>query len=83
MKVLALEFGFFNGSRIRKGQEFEVPAGTKASWFTPVDSEAAKAAKEPKAKNTKDPKKEQKTLSEVGKEEAKSFVQANEKADLA
>lgn len=83
MKVLALEFGFFNGSRIRKGQEFEVPAGTKASWFTPVDSEAAKAAKETKAKEAKAPKKEQKALSEMGKEEAKSFNQANEKADLA
>lgn len=78
MKVIALTVGFHNGSRIRKGDVFEVADGAKASWFAPVESVAAKAAKPAKAGRP-----EPKALSQVGKGEDKSFIQAHEKADLA
>ncbi len=57
MKVKALQSGFFGGSRIREGQEFEVPAGTKASWFVAVEEFKAPAKAKAKA--------EPKTLSEM------------------
>lgn len=60
MKVKALQNGFYNGARIRAGQEFEVADGTKASWFV-----ALTEYKEPaKAKTTKA---QPKTLSELAK----------------
>lgn len=60
MKVKALQAGFFGGARIREGQEFEVPAGTKGSWFLSVDEEVKAPAK---AKAKAEPK----TLSEIAK----------------
>ncbi len=78
MKVIARTVGFHHGSRIRKGQEFEVADGTKASWFAPVESAGGKAAKPVKAARP-----EPKALSQLGKGEDKSFIQAHEKADLA
>lgn len=60
MKVKALQAGFFGGSRIREGQEFEVPAGTKGSWFLAVEDFKAPAEKPSK--------KQPKTLSEIAKE---------------
>ena len=35
MRVIATQRGFF-GQLIEPGQEFEVPDGTKGSWFKPV-----------------------------------------------
>jgi hypothetical protein len=78
MKVIALNMGFHKGSRIRKGEEFEVADGAKASWFAPVESAGAKAVKPVKAARP-----EPKALSQLGKGEDKSFIQAHEKADLA
>lgn len=83
MKVIAIKPAFFNGARVRVGQELEVPQGLKASWYAPAEvvkaAEAAKAAKQAKATG-----KEPKALSQAGKDEAKTFVQAHsEKADLA
>ena len=60
MKVKALDAGFFAGSRIRAGQEFEVPEGTKASWFVPVGEFKAPAKVKAKAQPT--------TLSELAKQ---------------
>lgn len=60
MKVKALQPGFFGGARIREGQEFEVPAGTKGTWFLSVDEEV-KAPAKAKAKD------EPKTLSQIAK----------------
>lgn len=60
MKVKALQAGFFGGARIRVGQEFEVPAGTKGSWFVAVEEYKAPAKSKGKA--------EPKTLSEIAKE---------------
>jgi hypothetical protein len=74
MKVIALNMGFLNGSRIRKGTEFEVPEGAKATWFAPVDTPAATAAKSVKAG-----RQEPKALSQVGKGEDKTFNQVHEK----
>lgn len=74
MKVIALAMGFLNGSRIRPGTEFEVPDGSKATWFAPVDTPAAAAAKPVKAG-----RQEPKALSQVGKGEDKSFIQVHEK----
>lgn len=53
MNVIATEAGFFKGRRIRAGQEFEVPEGTKGKWFVPAapvekpkaDAKPAKAGK--------------------------------------
>lgn len=59
MKVKALQPGFFGGSRIREGQEFDVPTGTKGSWFVAV--EEFKAPAQAKAKAAP------KTLSEIAK----------------
>ena len=33
MKVKAIQPAFFNGSRVRVGQELDVPPGMKGSWF--------------------------------------------------
>ena len=62
MKVKALQHGFFGGARIRAGQEFEVPAGAKGSWFVAVEGYKAPA----KAKGKAQPQ----TLSEMAKEPA-------------
>lgn len=79
MKVIAIKPAFFNGSRVRVGDVVEVPEGLKASWFAPADS--VKAAK-PAAKTAA--KAEPRALSQAGKDEAKTFVQAHsEKAELA
>lgn len=78
MKVIAISPAFYNGSRVRVGTVVEVPEGFKASWASPVESVKAT----PKA--TKPAKPEPRALSQAGKEEAKSFIQAHsEKADLA
>lgn len=40
MKVIALKWGYFG--RLREpGDEFEVPDGTKGSWFQPVEQKAS------------------------------------------
>lgn len=76
MRVVALERGFFGGNPVEVGEEFEVPEGRKAHWYAPVNT-APKAAKPPR-------KDEPKALSAMGKEPAKSFVDAHEaKGDLA
>lgn len=78
MKVTAISPAFFNGTRVRVGDVVEVPEGFKASWAASADSVKAPA------KATKPAKPEPRALSQAGKEEAKSFVQAHsEKADLA
>lgn len=41
MKVVANAIGFF-GSLRQVGDEFEVPEGSKGSWFTPVKAEKPK-----------------------------------------
>ena len=47
MKVKAIQPAFFNGSRVRVGQELDVPSGTKGSWFVRTEDfkEPAKKAK--------------------------------------
>ena len=62
MKVKALQPGFFGGARIREGQEFEVPAGTKGTWFLSVD-EDVKAPIKAKAPAKAEPR----SLSELAK----------------
>lgn len=80
MKVLALETGFFAGARVRKGTTFDVPEGTRGKWFTPVDSEAAKApGKAAKADKQNKPA----ALSEHGKDQSKSFVETMKPGELA
>lgn len=43
MRVIAKAMGFYGGIRRREGQVFEVPEGTKGSWFEPVGGQPAKA----------------------------------------
>lgn len=73
MKVVATKLAFFNGSRVRPGAELEVPDGTKGSWFAPVASPEARAAKAPKP-----PKPEPRTLSDMGKPAAATFTDAHQ-----
>jgi len=51
MKVVALKAGFFGGAMREPGTSFEVPDGTKAGWFAPVEGEQSKAAKPAKVKD--------------------------------
>lgn len=50
MRVIAKQVGFYNGSRVRVGQVFEVPEGTTGKWFEPVAAETHKGEKAPKPK---------------------------------
>lgn len=68
MKIVAIKVAFYNGRRVRVGDELDIPQGTKGSWFAPVDSADAKGAK---AKPAKD---EPKALSELGSAGAKKFT---------
>lgn len=83
MKVKAIEVGFFNGSRVRAGQVFEVPEGTKGSWFVPVGDVKATDAPKPAGKG-KPKKDEPQTLSAAARQEVQTFAEAHEaKGDLA
>lgn len=78
MKVIAIKSAFHNGARVRVGAEMEVPEGFKASWALPTEGVKAPA------KPAKPAKPEPRALSQAGKEEVKTFIQAHgEKADLA
>lgn len=78
MKVIALDQGFYGGHPVAPGTEFEVPDGSKSRWYAPTGNEPKAPAK---AKPKKD---EPQALSQLGKESAKSFVDAHaEKTDLA
>lgn len=49
MKVIATKLGCFGKLR-EPGDEFEVPDGTKGSWFQPVEQKAnGKGGKKPEA----------------------------------
>lgn len=39
MRVVASKVGYFNDTLHQPGAEFEVPEGTKGSWFEPVEQE--------------------------------------------
>lgn len=53
MKVVATEKGYFGGQVREKDEQFDVPEGTKGSWFKAVD--AAPAGKSGKSKGKSDP----------------------------
>ncbi len=73
MKIVAIKVAFYNGRRVRVGDELEIPQGSKGSWFAPAASTEAKAAKvKPSAKP------EPKALSELGRGDAKSFTDVHE-----
>lgn len=44
MRVIATAIGYFGALRV-EGDEFEVPDGTKGSWFKPVAADVAKPSK--------------------------------------
>lgn len=77
MKIVAIKPAFFNGRRVRVGDELDIPQGSLGSWFAPVASIEAKAAKVKPAKT------EPKALSELGSADAKRFVDVHGKPDLA
>lgn len=82
MKVVALSTGFFGGARIRAGEEFDVPEGTKAPWFVPVGGvEAVDAVKAVKAAKTAQTTNTPTTLSQAGKAKTQSFTEAMAKKD--
>ena len=41
MKVKAIQPAFFNGSRVRVGQELDVPSGMKGAWFVRMSGSGA------------------------------------------
>lgn len=71
MKVVAIKEAFHNGALVKVGSTVEVDGRMKASWFIAAESEEAKAAK------PKPEKQEPKALSELGKAQGQSFVEAN------
>jgi hypothetical protein len=78
MKIVAIKPAFFNGRRVRVGDELDIPSGMLGSWFAPVASTEAKAAKvKPNSKQ------EPKALSELGNADAKKFNDVHGKPDLA
>lgn len=46
MRVIATKPGFFDYLR-QEGDEFEVPEGTKGSWFKPVPADEPEAKAKP------------------------------------
>jgi hypothetical protein len=52
MKIKATQPAFFNGSRVRVGQELDVPSGMKGSWFVRTEEYKAPAEKKAKAPST-------------------------------
>ena len=55
MKVIATKQGYFGKLR-EPGDEFEVPDGTKGSWFQPVGQKAnGKGGKKPEAPASEKP----------------------------
>jgi hypothetical protein len=80
MKVTAIKLAFHNGTLVNVGDEVEVPEGHRGSWFVKASSPEAKAAVKPAKAKGEVPR----ALSQTGKEEAKTFIQAHsEKTDLA
>ena len=67
MKIVAIKPAFYNGRRVRVGDELDIPSGLKGSWFAATASVEAKEAK------AKPAKPEPKALSELGTANAKSF----------
>jgi hypothetical protein len=65
MQVRATSMGFFGGSRRRVGEVFDVPEGTRASWFVPVG--VASAAPTDPAKTARRPRPV--ALSQVAREQ--------------
>jgi len=58
MRVRAIQTGFYNSLRIpdTDSAEFEVPDGTKGSWFQPVEQKAnGKGGKKPEAQANEKP----------------------------
>lgn len=56
MKVIALETGYHGGVLRYENDEFDVPEGSKASWYVPVAAQpAAQSALKPNKKGDKDP----------------------------
>jgi hypothetical protein len=80
MKVTAIKLAFHNGTLVNVGDEVEVSEGHRGSWFVKANSPEAKAAVKPAKAKGETPR----ALSQTGKEEAKTFIQAHsEKTDLA
>lgn len=61
MLVRATHTGFIYNRRVRVGQTFEVPDGTKGKWFVPVSTPKEEPAKAPR---------QPRTLSELGRQAA-------------
>jgi hypothetical protein len=59
-RVVATSMGFFEGRRVRPGEELHVPDNFKGSWVAAVGDPAAVA---PKPKPAREPR----TLSEIGR----------------
>ena len=80
MKVIATKLAFHNGTLVNVGDEVEVPEGHKGAWFVKASSPEAKTVVKPVKAKGETPR----ALSQTGKEEAKTFIQAHsEKSDLA
>ena len=67
MKVIATKLGFYNGSRVREGQVFDVPDGAKSKWFEPYGNGEAAAPKPKRGKSAPE------TFSEIAKQDGEDL----------
>lgn len=73
MKIVAIKTAFYNGRRVRVGDELDIPQGMKGSWFAAVATPEAEAAKvKPRTKQ------EPKALSELKLADGKSFTDVHD-----
>ena len=73
MRVIATKEAFYNGARIRRGARVDVPEGHKGSWFVAAETLQAKAVLDD-VKGKKTTKDTPKSLSEIRKEDSKTFA---------
>jgi hypothetical protein len=72
MRVKAKSAGFFPDVLRNAGDEFEVPDGTKGTWFEPVNGEVEEVKPKPAAKSAK-VKGEPQTFSEIANKDAEDL----------
>lgn len=74
MRVIATKDGFFKSSRVRAGQVFEVPEGTKGKWFVAAPAAPAAPAEAGKAKTKKGKAEGPSTFSEIAKQDGAAQI---------
>lgn len=82
MRVRAITMGFYGGARRRPGDVFEVPDGTKGTWFKPADV-APQPAPKPAQMGDVKPAAAQKAVRKKAEGAAAAAAQVAEPSDFA